>query len=444
MEEMLPREITKKVPVIKCKGIYMNRIIRQFLLIIIVIFGNTPVFSQTMRAHFIDVGQGAATLIEFPCAAILIDAGGEKNAEFNSNTSLIEYLDVFFAGRPDLKNTFHSIILTHPHADHTLGIPSVLSKYRILNAVTNGMETGSGRFGQIALHNKVVDSEENENQTNKIGYEAIWQKAIPKDRGLTNDVIDPVKCSNVDPQITALWGRVDASLRWKSADLANANNHSVVLRIDFGKSSILVSGDLEERAVENLIDNNKGSELLKVDLLVVNHHGASNGTTDGFLKATSPKMAVIQMGPKERELSWTAWAYGHPRKVAVDLLLQNVNNNRPDENVSVATGVKSFVPMVMTKAIYGTGWDGNIVLEANTNGIWRQFGNESIPDLVNINSANEDELVKLPLIGTSRANAIIEYRNKNGPFKNIDDLLNIKTIKSGTINAIRNLVKLSD
>ncbi len=48
-----------------------------------------------MRVHLIDVGQGAATLIEFSCAAVLIDTGGEKNDEFDSTEHLIAYLDRF-------------------------------------------------------------------------------------------------------------------------------------------------------------------------------------------------------------------------------------------------------------------------------------------------------------------------------------------------------------
>src|SRR5258708_4434000 len=98
------------------------------------------VVAQTMRAHFIDVGQGAATLIEFPCPAILIDTGGESNGEFDSTPALMDYLDTFFRRRTDLGSTFASIILTHPHIDHTRGVPDVIGKYKILNAVTNGLE----------------------------------------------------------------------------------------------------------------------------------------------------------------------------------------------------------------------------------------------------------------------------------------------------------------
>src|SRR4051812_40216303 len=74
-----------------------------------------PASSQTMRTHFIDVGQGASTLLEFPCAAMLIDTGGERNGEFDSTEELTSYLDDFFEQRPDLNKTLHSLMLTHPH-----------------------------------------------------------------------------------------------------------------------------------------------------------------------------------------------------------------------------------------------------------------------------------------------------------------------------------------
>src|SRR5262245_63399116 len=77
---------------------------------------------DAMRVHVIDVGQGAATLVEFPCAAILIDTGGERfpadpwlTAQFDSTARLMSYLRKFFAGRPDLKNQLALLVLTHPH-----------------------------------------------------------------------------------------------------------------------------------------------------------------------------------------------------------------------------------------------------------------------------------------------------------------------------------------
>ncbi len=101
---------------------------------------STGASSQTMQVHVIDIGQGAATLVEFPCAAILVDTGGEENPGFDSNPELVAYLDGFFNRRSDLNKTLHSLILTHPHIDRTRGVDDVLARYKILNAVTNGQE----------------------------------------------------------------------------------------------------------------------------------------------------------------------------------------------------------------------------------------------------------------------------------------------------------------
>src|SRR5258706_9459939 len=127
-----------------------------------------------MRVHLINVGQGCATLIEFPCAPILVDAGGETNSLFNSSDSLKTYLDDFFDRRNDLNHTLQCVYLTHPHRDHTLGVPVILqSPYLIKNAVTDGLEQGSGKLGQIKLHRAVQDAEANSDTADNIGFEAV-------------------------------------------------------------------------------------------------------------------------------------------------------------------------------------------------------------------------------------------------------------------------------
>ena len=93
-------------------------------------------------------------------------------------------------------------------------------------------------------------------------------------------------------------------------------------------------------------------------------------------------MAVISMGPPDREAMWTAVAYGHPRKVAVDMIAaaleeshSSQSNRSPSVNVKVATKAGSkgaasqgeFVPESMSKAIYATGWDGTVVVSADNN-----------------------------------------------------------------------------
>lgn len=410
------------------------------LMLLLLCVGPFDARAQLMRVHFIDVGQGAATLIEFSCAAMLVDTGGETNPQFDSKAVLIEYLDDFFATRPDLHRTLHTLVLSHPHIDHTRGAAKILSAYRVLNAITNGMETGSGRHGQMAVHKRVAAGEESVTATDDIGLAVAWVRDISRTRGLTSRVIDPIRCHGVDPAVTILWGRVDASLNWTAKAMSNANNHSVVVRVDHGKSSLLLAGDLEEEGIAAMLAHHAKSSLLDVDVVQVNHHGSANGTTEELLKATRPDVAVIQMGSQERELLFTAWAYGHPRTKVLDLLQAQVTKSRAATEVMVASGTRKFAHYTIDKAIYGTGWDGTVVLQADMDGNWSVLDEGAGSGKVDLNTATMSQLMALPMIGPSRATAIIRYRTVHGRIGKVDDLLKIPGIKSGTINALRHLV----
>ena len=63
-----------------------------------------------------------------------------------------------------------------------------------------------------------------------------------------------------------------------------------------------------------------------------------------------------------------------------------------------------------------------------------------LPKLVNINTADEKELMSLPGIGQVRASAIIEHRQREGDFEKIEDIMNVKGIKTGIFSKINNLI----
>jgi competence ComEA-like helix-hairpin-helix protein len=148
-------------------------------------------------------------------------------------------------------------------------------------------------------------------------------------------------------------------------------------------------------------------------------------------------------------VSWTAFAYGHPREAIVNMLASHVSEKRPRATVRVATKVRSFKAVPMEKAVYGTGWDGTVVLEATTAGTWnvvkladtRESSITSTAPLINLNTATVDELVGLPMIGPTRARAIVAERRRGGPFAGVDELAaRVSGIGSSTLNAIRELV----
>ena len=99
-------------------------------------------------------------------------------------------------------------------------------------------------------------------------------------------------------------------------------------------------------------------------------------------------------------------------------------------------GVKVYVPSVdETKDLAGEGAD---VVSSDMIGI----GADVDDGLININTATRDELMTLPGVGESKANAIIKYREENGGFETISQIMNISGIKDGLFNKIKDKIKV--
>jgi competence protein ComEC len=306
-----------------------------------------------MRVHVIDVGQGAATLVEFSCGAVLVDTGGESNNQFDSEQRLIRYLDRFFKIRPHLHGTLALLVLTHPHIDHTRSAMAVFRRYKVLNVVTDGMTTSSGGEQAADLLTAV--------ERTHIGDERVHGRDVPP-QGLHDSVIDPISCGDGDPDIRAFWGAVTShDVGWDSAALDNANNDSVVMRFRLGKASLLITGDLERDGIAELVKRFGATGELRSDVYEVGHHGSWNATTKPLLDAIQPKLALISMGSPDRQDTWSAWAYGHPRIEAIELLEAALTGPpRAVVHTSIGTGGKQFEKRDITAPIYATGWDGDI------------------------------------------------------------------------------------
>lgn len=325
--------------------------------------------SDEMRAHYIDVGQGSATLLEFSCGAILIDAGAEGPV---TQAGLIHYLDRFFARRTDLNKTLQSVIVTHAHKDHNVGLRDVLLKFKVLNYVDNGLRKGSGRFNQVWAQDNAGRL-----GMNYANYSYGNIVAGGRVKGMTDLVIDPVNCQGLDPVISVLSGRFDAPVGGMTvSELGdNGNLHSLVVKVVFGRSSFLFTGDLEEKAMRAVAKYYMGSGTLDSDVWQVSHHGSYNGVTMGWLKEVDPKFAVIscgkwdsgKVGAKDR---FNTYTFGHPRIAALDMLQASIKEERLllDSVVAFYGQREKHRNYKVTKNIYCNAWDGNIVIRAFDNG----------------------------------------------------------------------------
>lgn len=337
--------------------------------------------ASAMRIHFIDIGQGAAHLVEFPCGVILIDTGGEKNEQFDSEPVLIDYLDRFFEARPDLEGTLDTLFLSHPDIDHTRSVQAVLERYRVRNIVDNGMVSDD-------LGGEPVQWMHAWREGKDVGYRYVVVDDIPA-TGLGGDVIDavgPCAASAVDPDIRALWG---GKLGAEEPGY-KGNDDSVVVRVDFGDASVLFPGDLEKLGIARFTARYEDHpELIDADVYQVSHHGSKNSTAEHLIAMVSPKIAVLSNGPYERHLGteeeFTARKFAHPHKESIAHLLHpehGVSWQR-EQPIEVMIGTRGgygprpseWEQTTIEAAIYSTGWEGTVVVTAYENG-WLEVETE--------------------------------------------------------------------
>jgi competence protein ComEC len=320
---------------------------------------------SVMVAHFVDVGQGSAALLEFSCGVVMIDVGGQSAADVDR---LVAYLGNFFRARAHLDSTISSIVLTHNHVDHTRALRRIIEVFAVRHVVEHGRRGRPGDIGDASLVWLAAGIAAGQRRVALID---VNDQDIVSDAGLVTNEIDPLQCPGVDPAITILSADLNQNPGWTVSDFRDKNNHSLVVRVDFGESSFLFTGDLEVPAIETLLDYYAGSPMLDADVYQVGHHGSANGTTWELLDAIrEPEIAILSVGPCARnEGTFNAFRFGHPRATVVDMLRAAVRRRRSTpKRVPVADGVENFHLLTMRDAVYATGWDGTVTVRATAGG----------------------------------------------------------------------------
>ncbi len=225
-----------------------------------------------LKITFLDVGQGDSILIEFPKkGTILIDGGsGGEDERFDMGESVIV---------PYLLNNgirkLDGVIVTHFHEDHLGGIIYVLKNYDVGCVIDNGTSVSSD--------NKVYD----------YYLEAIKERRIRRLVIGEGDVLEGFG----DQRLFVLNpNKEEASSDPPSA----ANDNSIVLKLVYKNSNILLCGDITDKAIDRL---DSYGIFLKSDILKVPHHGGFIGnenTVKKFFTLVSPKISVISTGGENR------------------------------------------------------------------------------------------------------------------------------------------------
>ncbi len=248
----------------------------------------------------LDVGQGDAILIEGSRGGrLLIDGGPDPDR-------LLVALDRRI---PPWDRRIDSVILSHPHEDHVAGLAILLERYQVERVMEPGMRgRGPGylawldRLAEVEGPARVAVAAGDRIEVDEIALEVLWPRPgevplEPPDGG------------------------------------TGINNVSVVMAGRVGDLRFLLMGDVEEEVDPRLLADG----LPRVDLLKVAHHGSRTATTQAFVDAVRPRVAVASAG--------TGNTYGHPTKVTLDRLANagaRVLRTDRDGTVVVTFGVEGM------------------------------------------------------------------------------------------------------
>ena len=224
-----------------------------------------PASSATadLQVHFLDIGQGDASLIQTPDGKnILIDGGPGENIIM----PLAQIL-------PWHEKTIDLMILTHPHDDHVAGLIPILQRYRVNQILYTGVTHTAPAYLEW--------------------LEIIHDKKIP----LT--IIDRPQKINLGEKcvLEIIYPFMDLS----GQSVVNLNNSSIVARLVYLDNSFLFMGDAEIEIEEELIVSKIN---LSSDLIKVGHHGSKTSSSQNFINYIKPKIAIISSGRDNK--------FGHP------------------------------------------------------------------------------------------------------------------------------------
>ena len=242
-----------------------------------------PSDGQAFRMHFIDVGQALSVLVECDGQFMLYDGGNVDDGSL-----VVSYLQN--QGVEELQYVFCS----HAHEDHVGGLAAALAYFPANHVYSPVTEANTKCFQDFVKYTQ--------------------------QQGLQVEV----------PAVGTVWplGSATVTLLGPVKQYDETNDTSLVLRIDYGSTSFLLTGDMESDAERDLVESGAN---LKADVLQVGHHGSSTSSSYIFLNAVLPEMGIISCGVNNK--------YGHPHEETLSILRDaGVNVYRTDLMGTITIG----------------------------------------------------------------------------------------------------------
>ncbi|MCX0410971.1 ComEC/Rec2 family competence protein [Clostridium perfringens] len=231
-----------------------------------------------LMISYMDVGQGDAAYIKVNGNDILIDAGPRSNSK--------ELLEQLKAKNID---DFELVIATHPHEDHIGGMVDVFKEYEV-----------KAFYSPKITHT----TKTYENLVKAVKDEGLKTKELKG--GMVIDLGEGAKFEVFTPQ---------------KSEYEELNDYSPIMKLSFGDTSYLFTGDAEKLAEEEALAKYKTS--LDSNVIKFGHHGSSSSSSNAFIEAVSPKYGIISCAKDNK--------YGHPHRETLDIIKKyNIKTFRTD------------------------------------------------------------------------------------------------------------------
>ena len=220
--------------------------------------------ADSLSVHYIDVGQADCALLECGGQYMIIDGGNVDDSDL-----VVTYL------QDQGVEQLHTVVCTHAHEDHVGGLAAVLAVYPTEQILSPTRTYSSACFDDFLYYADQQD----------------------------------ITITIPDPGDSFYLGNAEVTVLGPVKSYADPNNTSIVVKVEFGDTSFLFTGDMEKDAETDMLDY--GMDV-SADVLKVGHHGSSTSTGYRFLYEVDPEYAVISVG--------TDNTYGHPHRETVAIL----------------------------------------------------------------------------------------------------------------------------
>ncbi len=282
------------------------------LLIIAILVWSVALTMPDDKLHvsFLEVGQGDAILIRTPRGQdILVDGGPDSQRIVLELSEKLPFWD----------RTIDLVICTQPQADHVTGLVEVLHRYKVNQVIDSSIPYQTSVYQEWLT---LIADKDIPYTTARAG------QSIDLGNGISLEVLNPPG---------SLWQNTSHDV----------DNNGVVLRLTWNMVSFLFAADIRQEIEFELITQRAD---IKSTVLKVAHHGSSTSTSQQFLAAVDPQVAVISAGKNN--------PYGHPHHEVLERLIKRLGKDniyRTDENGTIefiTDGERLWVQVDSTKAVH--------------------------------------------------------------------------------------------